>query len=146
MSLLLTTTDGIPVDWEELLDWHRQRERIFEKGGRLQKFHREQMRIILLKLTQPSNEAWTWAAALRKANENMKKPAYDSHCIVCKKPAHSPKGNFNAQRVTLCERKKCIRQRRTELQRERRKQQVLPLLKQVARVKPPRPQTELAGK
>jgi hypothetical protein len=52
---------------------------------------------------------------------------YNSHCIICKKPAHAPKGNFNARAVTLCKSKKCVRQRRTELQRERRKQKLLEL-------------------
>jgi hypothetical protein len=55
----------------------------------------------------------------------MKTPKYDSHCIVCKKPCFAPRGNFNTQRVSLCKDKKCRRQRKTELQREARKQKDL---------------------
>ena len=57
----------------------------------------------------------------------QKKPSskYDSHCVVCKKPAHSPKGNYNARRVTLCNSVKCRHQRKIELQRARRAQKEL---------------------
>lgn len=51
----------------------------------------------------------------------------DSHCVVCKCPAAAPRGNFNAKRVTLCLSPECRRQRKSELQRERRRQLVLPL-------------------
>ena len=50
---------------------------------------------------------------------------YDSHCIVCKRPAMAPKGNLNAKRVTLCQRKECRHKRKIELQRERRRQKEL---------------------
>jgi hypothetical protein len=49
---------------------------------------------------------------------------YDSICIVCKRPAKSPGGNFNANDVTLCKRARCQRQRKTELQRARRRQKL----------------------
>jgi len=51
-----------------------------------------------------------------------KKEKFDSHCIICKRPATAPAGNFNAKKVTLCFRKKCRHQRKMELQKERRKQ------------------------
>jgi hypothetical protein len=51
-----------------------------------------------------------------------KKGKFDSHCIICKRPCFAPKGNWNAKKVTLCASPKCFRQRKTELQKERRKQ------------------------
>lgn len=58
----------------------------------------------------------------------MKKMKYDSHCCVCKKPCMAPRGNFNVNRVSLCTDKVCRRTRKTELQREARKQKELPLV------------------
>lgn len=51
---------------------------------------------------------------------------FDSFCCVCKEPANAPRGNFNAKRVTLCKKKRCRRQRKSELQREQRRQKNLP--------------------
>ena len=53
------------------------------------------------------------------------KPKYNSHCEVCKRPCVAPRGNFNAQRISLCQRPECRRRRKTELQKERRRQQEL---------------------
>jgi hypothetical protein len=53
-----------------------------------------------------------------------KKP-FNSHCAICKEPCHAPKGNWNINRVSLCHRTKCRRQRKTELQREARRQREL---------------------
>lgn len=50
---------------------------------------------------------------------------YDSHCIECGKPCMAPRGNLNANRVSLCKSKKCRRIRKTILQRERRRQKEL---------------------
>lgn len=47
---------------------------------------------------------------------------HDSHCIICKAPATAPRGNWNAHLVTLCGKKSCRRLRKTQLQKERRKQ------------------------
>jgi hypothetical protein len=60
-----------------------------------------------------------------KPTQKKPKSKFDSHCIVCKKPAHSPKGNFNAKRVTLCKSVKCRHLRKIELQRARRAQKEL---------------------
>lgn len=125
MSVLMTTTEGMAIDWEELLEWHRRREKLFSIGSRLQLFHRAQMRQIMLRLTQSDKNVWTWGSAIKEAKEKMSNQKFDSHCVVCKRPAFAPKGNFNATKVTLCDRPKCIRQRRAELQRERRKQREL---------------------
>lgn len=57
-----------------------------------------------------------------KDEAHMKIQQFDSHCIECKRPCKAPRGNFNAQRVSLCKRKKCRRDRKTALQREARKQ------------------------
>jgi predicted nucleic acid-binding Zn ribbon protein len=63
---------------------------------------------------------------------------YNSHCIVCKKPAMAPKGNFNANRATLCLSAKCRRRRKTQLQQVRRMQRELKLgLKPTDRQAPP---------
>ena len=56
-----------------------------------------------------------------------KKVKFNSHCEVCKKPAMAPEGNFNAKKITLCRNPKCHRRRKTELQKERRRQQLLAL-------------------
>lgn len=56
----------------------------------------------------------------------MKKgPKFDSHCVECKKPCMAPRGNFNANRVSLCKSPKCRRSRKSALQREARKQKEL---------------------
>lgn len=39
----------------------------------------------------------------------------------------APQGNFNAQRISLCNKRKCRRQRKTELQRAQRRQKMLAL-------------------
>lgn len=52
---------------------------------------------------------------------------YNSHCFICKKPAVGPKGNYNAQRITLCKSPKCHRQRKNNLQNYRRRQLKLAL-------------------
>jgi hypothetical protein len=57
----------------------------------------------------------------------MKKKKFDSFCVVCKKPAQSPAGFSNVNKVTLCRAKVCRRQRKTELQKARRRQLVLKL-------------------
>jgi hypothetical protein len=49
---------------------------------------------------------------------------YDSICVICQRPAKSPGGNYNANDVTLCKRAKCQRQRKTDLQRARRRQKL----------------------
>jgi hypothetical protein len=49
---------------------------------------------------------------------------YDSICVICQRPARSPGGNYNANDVTLCKRAKCQRQRKTDLQRARRRQKL----------------------
>jgi hypothetical protein len=51
----------------------------------------------------------------------------NSFCIVCKKPARSPAGFSNVNKVTLCRSKKCRRFRKTVLQRNRRRQMMLKL-------------------
>jgi len=61
------------------------------------------------------------------AKGKKKSRCFDTCCVVCKKPCASPKGNFNANRVAICKREKCVLKRRTELQRERRKQMQLKL-------------------
>lgn len=61
----------------------------------------------------------------------MKRSKFNSNCCVCKKPAMAPKGNFNAQRVTLCKRAKCRRLRKTKLQKERRRQKELELFEEI---------------
>lgn len=53
------------------------------------------------------------------------KMKFDSHCIVCKKPAFAPRGDWNRNTVTLCKSKKCHRKRKSELQKERRRQKEL---------------------
>lgn len=125
-SILLTTTEGITIEWEELLEFHARRARLYRRGSRLQIFHKTQGQIILLKLTEPSNNAWTWEAAIQNQMNKKQKAKPDSFCVECGEPAFAPKGNFNINRVTLCESKKCIRQRRSALQKERRKQKALP--------------------
>ncbi len=55
----------------------------------------------------------------------MKRELYDSHCVVCKKPCRAPRGNFHANSVSICKRKKCQITRKTELQKERRRQRIL---------------------
>jgi hypothetical protein len=57
----------------------------------------------------------------------MKKKKFDSFCVVCKKPAQSPAGFSNVNKVTLCRAKVCRRQRKTELQKARRRQLFLKL-------------------
>jgi len=56
------------------------------------------------------------------------KKKYDRHCCVCAAPCAAPRGNFNAKKVSLCGKKKCRLQRRSELQRERRKQIIMNVL------------------
>jgi hypothetical protein len=46
-------------------------------------------------------------------------------CVECGKPTAPPKGNWNAQRVVICKAKKCRRQRKTALQKERRRQMLI---------------------
>lgn len=60
-----------------------------------------------------------------KPTQKKSESKFDSHCVVCKKPADSPKGNYNAKRVTLCKSVKCRHQRKIELQRARRAQKEL---------------------
>ena len=50
-------------------------------------------------------------------------------CCECGKPTQPPSGNWNAQRVVLCDSKKCRRLRKSALQRERRRQQVMQFIK-----------------
>lgn len=50
---------------------------------------------------------------------------HNSHCIICKKPATAPRGNFNAKKPTLCRSVKCRHTRKMELQRDRRRQKEL---------------------
>ena len=127
----MTTTEGIQINWEELLEYHTRRARLYGHSTRLQMFHKKQGQIILLKLTQSGNEAWTWESAIQKAKQMNKKNKPDSRCVECGRPAFAPRGNFNLKRVTLCDSPKCIRERRRVLQKERRKQ-----LKLFAQVKP----------
>jgi hypothetical protein len=51
----------------------------------------------------------------------------NSFCCECGKACRAPRGNWNAQRVSLCSSKVCRRKRKSALQKERRKQTVLPL-------------------
>jgi hypothetical protein len=60
-----------------------------------------------------------------KPTQKKSESKFDSHCVVCKKPAHSPKGNYNAKRATLCKSVKCRHLRKIELQRARRAQKEL---------------------
>jgi hypothetical protein len=51
----------------------------------------------------------------------------NSYCCVCSAPCRAPRGNWNATRVSLCPSKVCRRKRKSALQKERRKQGILPL-------------------
>lgn len=50
------------------------------------------------------------------------KPKFNSTCSECGKPCMAPRGNFNAQKVSLCSTGNCKRRRKTALQKNRRKQ------------------------
>lgn len=60
------------------------------------------------------------------------KRKFDSHCVECGKPCMAPRGNFNASRVSLCKSPRCRRMRKTKLQKDRRRQQILAFMDEPA--------------
>jgi hypothetical protein len=109
----------------KMASWHFHRSISKDLNPKRRAFHRAQWRTISAKLKKNNQLHSTGRICVKLTGKKMKHETNNSHCVVCKKPCCAPRGNWNANSVSLCKSKKCRTQRRTELQRKRRKQKLM---------------------
>lgn len=124
-ELMLYESPAIEIDLRVMKSFHWRRSFADEISPALRKFHRAQAKILQLKLKATTQNAWTWKASIEAHTPKPMKSKFDSHCEICKRACFAPRGNYNAKRISLCDRLPCIRKRRCELQRARRAQREL---------------------
>jgi hypothetical protein len=121
-------TEGLEVDWQAKAIFHATRLRRRIVNLELRRYHIEQLNSAQKHIHTQTSPVWDWQKTIEAHKNQMKKKPFNSHCIICKQPCYAPKGNWNINLVSLCKKAKCRRQRKTELQREARRQRELELV------------------
>jgi hypothetical protein len=135
-------TEGLEVDWEAKAKFHEARLRQRVMKPTIRRYHIEQLDAAIAHLQTQTSPVWDWKKTIEAHQDQMKKKPFDSQCIVCKQPCYAPKGNWNINLVTLCKKAKCRRQRKTELQREARRQREFEQVVKHTTKKPTPPKVE----
>jgi hypothetical protein len=119
--------------WKAMAAFHRRRSFADEVTPEKRAYHRRAAKIISARLKKNETPRSTGRNCARHIKKGKMSEKYNSHCVVCKNPCRAPRSNFHANSVSLCKKAKCRRIRKTQLQKERRRQVEMKFVKKISK-------------
>jgi hypothetical protein len=119
--------------WRIMMSFHWKRSFADELTPKQRAFHRRAAKSISARLKKNNTPHSTGRNCVRHIEKGIMSEIYDSHCVVCQKPCRAPRSNFHAKSVSLCKKAKCRRIRKTQLQKERRRQTEMKFIKKTSK-------------